>query len=123
MKKVNGIIVHVSGKTENFEIDMKEDETGLHALQKAVSGFIQGVQLRVNVTMYVNEEGKLENLPHNQMATLLWQHFSGVTQDTICGAAVIMASDEEGALVDMHPATRSEFERVINTLRAFIADE
>jgi hypothetical protein len=68
-------------------------------LNTAVAGWIQAVALTDDlegITLWVNEEGKLDNLPYNPLATLLWEMSYGFT-DVICGTAVLTGgSDDEG---------------------------
>jgi hypothetical protein len=68
-------------------------------LNTAVAGWIQAVALTDDlegITLWVNEEGKLDNLPYNPLATLLWEMSYGFT-DVICGTAVLTGgSDEDG---------------------------
>ena len=68
-------------------------------LNTAVAGWIQAVSLADDlegITLWVNEEGKLDNLPYNQKATYLWEQSYGFT-DVICGTAVLTGgSDDEG---------------------------
>ena len=68
-------------------------------LNTAVAGYIQAVELDeelAGITIWVNEEGKLDRLPYNQKATYLWEKSYGFT-DVICGTAVLTGgSDDEG---------------------------
>ena len=77
------------------EIDLDAGKT-LKILQKAVGGWVQAVGLRDDLTIWVNEEGKIHNLPFNAKATEIWTHFYGNT-DLIAGNAVFTGgADEEG---------------------------
>ena len=44
----------------------------LEEMQKFVGGYVQALELKNGHTMYVNEEGKLNDLPYNHMATAFW---------------------------------------------------
>lgn len=62
-----------------------EVEPSLKTLQGHVGGFIEWVRLPFPVTAYVNEEGKLLNLPFNPLATSLYANVN----DSICGTMVV----------------------------------
>ena len=77
----------------------------LHDLQKAVDGYIEVVPgfetapvggERVRVIALCNEEGKVNNLPHNALATKLWREAIGINPgDHLVGNVVILAGDDE----------------------------
>ncbi len=74
----------------------------LDALQGAVGGWIQAVDLSDRLTLWVNEEGKMVGLPHNRYAQLLWDEAYGEHTDYIVGNAVITGgSDEDGETVSL----------------------
>jgi hypothetical protein len=69
-------------------------------LSKAVGGYIERVSLAgkfEGYALYVNEEGKLNGLPRNILATAIWEMVYGMT-DTIVGNAVLVSAeiDDEG---------------------------
>lgn len=68
-------------------------------LNTAVAGWIQCVDLDEaleGVTIWVNEEGKMEGLPYNALATLVWETSYGFT-DVIVGNAVLTGgTDDDG---------------------------
>jgi len=80
----------------NFsEIDL-DAGNGLKVLQVAVGGWVQAVDFTPDLTIWVNEEGKLNSLPFNAKATEIWTHFFGNT-DFIAGNAVFTGgTDEDG---------------------------
>jgi hypothetical protein len=61
----------------------------LEPLQKEVGGFVQLVELDGRTELWVNEEGKLNNLPFNLTATRVWESVFGPT-DLIVGTAIIV---------------------------------
>lgn len=90
----NGLIVKTDGSIHRFVYD------GLSSLQDAVQGYIEAISLD-DFTIFVNEEGKLNDLPVNPVATLFWKielKKSGFKlNDVICGDAVILGGcDDEG---------------------------
>ncbi len=94
-----------------LEISFHDIEKGpgyLEALQELVAGDIQSVTLaRYAMTMYVNEDGKLEGLPANHRATVLSNWAAAVRADDIIGGDVVLTGPVDGAgddtpIVDNH---------------------
>ena len=68
----------------------------LKDLQNAVGGWIEAVNLTDNITMWINEEGKLNNLPLNVTATLLYHTVYG-PYDLIVGNVILTGGpDDDG---------------------------
>ena len=77
------------------ELDLSRDS--LTVLQNGVGGWVQAVDLTTTMTLWCNEEGKLEGLPHNPYAQKLWDTAFGADTDYIVGDVVLTgAPDEEG---------------------------
>jgi hypothetical protein len=75
----------------------KVSEISLRSLQTAVGGWVQAVDLDDDLTIWVNEEGKIEGLPVNPIATRLWEKYIGAGTDIIVGTAVFTGgTDEDG---------------------------
>lgn len=76
--------------------------------QEAVGGYFQSVDIdTVEASFFVNEEGKIHNLPMNRRATLaLWLYntaFRGA--DVLCGDVVLIGQpDDEGETLDVPDA-------------------
>lgn len=66
----------------------------LEELQRYVGGFIEAVALPNGKTMIVNEEGKLDNLPYNQRATLLGAAAGTMPGDEVMGDVLVLSDDE-----------------------------
>lgn len=64
-------------------------------LTAAVGGWIEAVAITEGVTMWVNEEGKLQDLDLNPVATAV-AHGAIQTADWIAGPAVITGTTPEG---------------------------
>lgn len=92
MNKVKGVIM----TTEGQQIDVEfEQDSSLKTLQESVGGYVQAIDL-LGLTMWINEEGKIENLPFNPFATILWEAEFGKT-DLILGDIVLTGQpDDEG---------------------------
>lgn len=92
------------------------------SVKEAVGGYIELVMLRGDFegyALYVNEEGKLNGLPINDLATAIWERSFGIYTDIIVGNAVIMSAktDDEGVHFDL---TETETENLIELIeRAF----
>ena len=77
------------------ELDLSRDS--LTVLQNGVGGWVQAVDLTTTMTLWCNEEGKLEGLPHNPYAQRLWDTAFGADTDYIVGDVVLTgAPDDEG---------------------------
>jgi len=94
-----GIGGHVKVATPVEVIDLTDD--ALPKLQEAVGGWVQAVDLTPDVTVWLNEEGKIEGLPFNAIATSLWIDQFGET-DIIVGDVVLTGgADDEGELLTL----------------------
>jgi len=82
--------VNVDCTTEVLDLDGGEYEQ----LSGAVGGLIQPVDLRPGLTIWVNEEGKLINLPVNVIGSHLWEKSFGMT-DVIVGNCVFTGNANE----------------------------
>ncbi len=77
--------LHVKTDGQILEIDLEPNS--LDALQTAVGGLVQAIDLD-EFTLWANEEGKILNLPHNPIGQALWVFNYGYT-DYIVGDVVI----------------------------------
>lgn len=75
---------------------------GLKDLQKMVDGYIEAISLGSHVA-YVNEEGKLRNMPINRRATKIVIDMMGTRNfsDYIVGNMVIVGEYENGLETDV----------------------
>ena len=80
----------------------------LDSLQKAVSigadyqGLIELVYLEDNVSLLLNEEGKLIGLPPNRR----------LGNDILCGVFYVVSEDKEGNLKSLSPAQQDKYLRM-----------
>lgn len=83
--KANGEIVEVS---PNNGVDFKLEE-----LQTIVNGYIEIVWMPNDEIMVVNEEGKLMDLPLNEIATTIYRNAFGYC-DSIVGDVLICNNNQ-----------------------------
>jgi hypothetical protein len=70
--------------------------TGLASLQEAVGGYIEAVRLGNDAIMYINEEGLLQGLPRNGVATEMYhQFYPSILRQEIVGDVIICGVDPE----------------------------
>lgn len=87
-------------------------------LSGAVGGLIQPVDLRPDLTMWCNEEGKLMSLPVNVIGTHMWERAFGMT-DVIVGNCVFTGgTDEEGDSLPLSKAWVEQISDLAGKLRA-----
>lgn len=84
-------LLHPDGRVEEYP-PTGETYT-LEEMQSAVGGYIEIVRLKHGILMVVNEEGKLQQLPHNEIATGIWQS-AGLPRDWIAGPALVCAPQD-----------------------------
>ena len=74
------------------------------ALSKGVEGWYECICFPAEFDMWLNEEGKLEQLPHNPRAQRLWDRYFGPGTDWLVGPVVITGCvDEEGETLGLTP--------------------
>ena len=86
MKK---IFVVTAGEFQSSWWQEVADEDLLPTLQGLVGGSVEPINLLKDMTLWVNEEGKMLNLPFNYFATKMWEKKFGVGTDYIVGDVVI----------------------------------
>jgi len=87
------LILRTDGTSETVTLPDGNDK--LTALQGLVGGWIEAITLDAWRTLIVNEEGKLHNLPVNELATAALHAADPIWRlDTILGDAVICTRDE-----------------------------
>ena len=83
----NGLILYAEPKVGLEVFPKNKKDFSLKELQEFVKGHIEIVTFD-DFIMVINEEGKLQNLPLNFVATLLYQSYYGDT-DYIVGDCLI----------------------------------
>ena len=91
-------------------------------LRDAVGGLIQPVDLRDDLTIWVNEEGKLINgMQANVIGTHMWTKSYGPT-DVIMGNVVFTGgTDEDGEHVALSSVWLAQLEEIAERLRSSLA--
>ena len=98
VKTGKAIYVSVEGEVEVREFTVG-DSYGV--LKSAVEGWIECVHLAsMGIDMWVNEEGKIYNLPTNEFATILFFREFNVV-DRICGNVIFTSSNKHGETVGL----------------------
>lgn len=72
--------------------------------QQAVGGWIEAVDIPdLGVTMYINEEGLIRDLPYNRRATFLWRFHVPQARDArrACDVAVVGLTDSDGESTEL----------------------
>lgn len=64
-------------------------------LRGIVGGWLEAIQLTPKLTMYINEQGKLQGLPFNPHATRIAHYYCLPIDDFIVGTAVIIGGPDE----------------------------
>lgn len=83
---VNIIKLHIntmSTAVESKKVVYYKDEPDLEVINQIVDGYFTIIPLDDNKTMYVNEEGEMQNLPINEEA-------SKIARDTVYGNVIIV---------------------------------
>ena len=81
-----GLLIHENGMTEIVTyFDFRD-------IQKIVCGHFEAINFG-DFYAYVNETGKLKNLPHNELATAVFQKFAG-DHDYIVGKMLVIGNPD-----------------------------
>lgn len=87
---------------------------GYETMRKAVGGYIERVSLEL-ADMYINENGKVHNLPANVRATwIAWHEQSIAPDDFIVGDAILFGkADKYGNETSITPELRTHIIKVL----------
>ena len=85
----------ISITTDNVISVQEVDEVDYELLSTSVNGMVELVSIDRNVDMWLNEEGKLLNLPNNIIATILWNKLFSNNPDIIKGDIVITGGSDD----------------------------
>lgn len=106
------LAVSVTVDGQVLVLDLNEVDSELTALQSAVGGWIQAVDLKDGMSMYLNEEGKIHGLDLNPIATQYWEDSYGVGTDVILGAVVFTGLPDRNG--DTTSVTSAQLQDIIN---------
>jgi hypothetical protein len=96
-------------------LDISENE--YQQIRDAVGGLIQPVDLKPDLTLWCNEEGKLISLPFNMVASHMWERSFGPT-DIILGDCVFTGgTDEDGETIELSHAWLVQLQEFAGALR------
>ena len=111
---ITAIRVNTDFTTEILDLEAESYEQ----LRDAVGGLIQAVDLREDLTLWCNEEGKLINgMEPNIIGTHLWEKSFGMT-DIIMGDIVLTGpSDEEGETLPLAQTWVTQVQEIAATLQ------
>ena len=70
--------------------------TGYESLNRGVGGWFECINLSDSVSLWCNENGKLDGLPPNMFATMLWVEAFGHTDIIVGDVCVLGGVDDEG---------------------------
>lgn len=100
---VTGIVIPHETRLEVFTHEF----TDLTSYQAAVGGYIEPITIQhPRMTLFANEEGKVQNLPVNRRATCLWWLLSPEARgnDILVGDVALVGSrGGSGSTVDLSP--------------------
>ena len=96
-----------------YEIIRSTAKPGLEELQRMVGGMIEWVALDEKLGFYINEEGKINNLKINTLASAYWNQILSKMgyklTDYIAGKAVLLGTDDEGESCSLSEEAITDF--------------
>jgi hypothetical protein len=102
------------------EVALFTEGNFLNLAQATVGGWIQLVRLESKgIDLYLNEEGKLDQLEQNPIATALWSEDYGLTDYIVGNVIITGGADHEGntvGLTDGQLETLMDYSRQIEML-------
>jgi hypothetical protein len=101
-KTIKVAVIPVDGDIEITEWERPEYQK----MKTTVGGWLEAIYPASNVTMWCNEEGKIEGLPVNRNATALWYFLQpeAAGRDTLSGTVIVTGgADSEGEAKSIDP--------------------
>lgn len=119
MGKQVALTITAKGEINKIELD----EITYEFLNKSCGGWIQCVYFDNGVSMFCNEEGKINGLPYNHKATALWTKAYGRT-DIISGNVVVVGDqDDEGNTLGLTESQLAEVMEILDNAGEPTADD
>ena len=85
------------------KVNLFEIGNSYEMIRYAVDGWIECVQLKNGISMWVNEEGKmLQDCEYNPTATAIFWDTYGLMSDTIYGNVIFTSVDENGDTIGLN---------------------
>lgn len=101
------IVINPNGILEVLDLTLDPDEE-LARLHTAVGGYVQAVNPNPQTTLWLNEDGKMMELPINRAAIALWEALQPGGATTVRGAVVVTGgADANGDSQPIDPSTEA----------------
>jgi hypothetical protein len=110
--------ITTTGTIEELDLSV---EDSLQVLQTAVGGWVQAIDLDDELSMWLNEEGKLVGLPHNPFAQFAWDKRFGAHTDYMVGDVVFAGgTDEDGVTLGLDQDTADQIRMMVKQVSEFV---
>lgn len=119
-------LLPLEGQLEAFQTVPYDHKNSYQCVSTGVGGYIELVRIVVEDTlfhMYINEEGKLNGLPYNYIATDLAHESNAISWlDGIVGPAYIISSrlDAEGYEYGLNPKEVAILNRAVTVIKSYL---
>ena len=107
-KFITAYLMRVDEQGQQYQGYLTEVENSLDAEQKFVGGYIQVIRLTDEIDCIINDDGKLQGLPPNQ----LWKAGNEI-YDFIVGNIQCVRHDDEGNFISIQPEDIAVIEDVL----------
>lgn len=89
-----GLWIEANGKKKTVTPENGK-HFSLQELQRYVGGYVERVEMFNGLAMYVDENGRLKNLPYNVFATKMLAKLGALPCDYIRGNVLVVQNKEE----------------------------
>ncbi len=111
--------IRITTAGEVSELDLSVDL--LTVLQNGVGGWVEAVDLARDMTLWCNEEGKMNGLPHNPFAQFMWDKVFGAHTDYIVGDIVLTGGvDADGYPLGLTDEQAGIIRNIVAEVRGFV---
>ena len=105
------IILHIPADP-NEHVNIRDIPHTLNAMQKEVGGYIDCVRIDHEVDMWINDKGKLKDLPHNARAT--WVAEQSLSLGDYIQGDCFLACQKNGDTVGIPKQFAVELKKIID---------